>query len=89
MYFMLTDDEICDEHHSFDGSLYPERAQSYDGYNNYYFGDDYYYDYSDDYYGGYSDEQYVDYSDDYYGGYSDDSANYIYDPFTGSYYYYD
>ena len=26
MYFMCTDDEIDDYHHSFDGSLYPERA---------------------------------------------------------------
>jgi hypothetical protein len=26
MYFMLTDDEIADKYHEFDGSLYPERA---------------------------------------------------------------
>lgn len=26
MYFMCTDDEIADSHHSFNGSLYPERA---------------------------------------------------------------
>lgn len=28
MYFLLTDDEIADSHHSFDGSIYPERATS-------------------------------------------------------------
>ena len=66
MYFLLTDEEIADSHHEFDGSLYPERA-SYCGdyYGDYYFqpGEDvnYVYDpYTDDYY------YYDDYSDDYY-----------------------
>ena len=61
MYFMLTDEEICDEHHSFDGSLYPERAQSYIDY----YGEDYYWNDDADYY---VDEYFSDdYSDeDYY-----------------------
>ena len=57
MYFMCTDDEIADDHHSFDGSLYPERAS---GYGNYYDS------YADDYYGPYVDDYYEDYYDDYY-----------------------
>ena len=68
MYFMLTDEEICDEHHSFDGSLYPERAQSYqDYYDDYWYDDDFYVDdyYSDDYY----------YDEDYY--YGDDYGVYV------------
>ena len=73
MYFMLTDEEIADEHHEFDGSLYPERA-SYCGdyyggyYDDYYFapGEDINYDY-DSYYDDYSD----DYYDDYSGYYND------------------
>ena len=36
LYFMCTDDEIGDSHHSFDGSLYPERATS----SSYYWDDD-------------------------------------------------
>ena len=36
MYFMCTDDEIGDSHHSFDSSLYPERASS----SSYYWNDD-------------------------------------------------
>ena len=43
MYFMCTDDEICDSHHSFDGSLYPERAS---------WGFDGGWDYSGDWYDG-------------------------------------
>ena len=86
MYFLCTDDEIADEHHSFDGDLYPERAQSYTGYSEceyyggyyddgYYYGDSYI-DYSDEYYDGYYDGGYYDgyYDDGYYddGYYEDD-----------------
>ena len=84
MYFMLTDEEIADEHHEFDGSLYPERA-SYCG--DYYYGDydfqpgediNYIYDgYDEYYYDDYSDS----YSDDYYMPYEDYSDCYIDDEY--------
>lgn len=98
LYFMCTDYEIGDEHHSFDSSLYPERASGYsyytpdqayvdpyaDCYDDYY--DDYYYDdyYYDDYY---YDYYYGDYNGGYYVG---EDANSIYAPYddyyTGDYY---
>lgn len=83
MYFMLTDDEICDEHHQFDGSLYPERAESYYDY----YADDYYWDYdSDYYYDPYVDsgDCYEDYYDDYY--YWDENSDYIYDTYSDYFY---
>ena len=59
MYFMCTDEEIGDEHHSFDGSLYPERASGYSGY----FGSPDYSGYSDIQPGvGYD----ISYDEDYY-----------------------
>ncbi len=44
MYFMCTDAEICDSHHSFDESLYPERASlTFDEwYDNFWPSDDWY-----------------------------------------------
>ena len=70
MYFMLTDDEICDEHHSFDGSLYPERAQSYIDY----YGEDYnWYDDADYYVDEYFSDDYSD--EDYY--YWEDEEGYV------------
>lgn len=65
MYFMCTDDEICDAHHSFDGSLYPERAGRYD---DGWYCDDWY---ADEWYG---DEPYAD---DWYG----DSGGYYFEPY--------
>ena len=51
---MLTDDEIADKYHEFDGSLYPERASKS------YYNPDFYpgevYDFPDDF----SDDPYVD-----------------------------
>ena len=84
MYFLLTDDEIDDGHHSFDSSLYPERAESY------YAGDDYWDDsydvyYEDSYYGPYGEDSYYDpyydnYEDPYY--WDDSYANYD-EPYGG------
>ena len=70
MYFLLTDEEIDDGHHSFDASLYPERA-------SYYGGDDYWDDsydvyYEDSYYDSYGEDSYYDpYYDPYYDNYDD------------------
>lgn len=61
MYFLCTDYEIDDGHHSFDSSLYPERAESY------YAGDD-------NWYGSYDvcfDDSYDSYDDTYYDPYYD------------------
>ena len=64
LYFMLTDDEIADKYHEFDGSLYPARAS----------GSVYYQDYPEagagvvqpgDAY-DFSDGPYTDYNDDAY-----------------------
>ena len=85
MYFLCTDDEIDDGHHSFDSSLYPERAASY--YGNDYWDDSYDVYYEDSYYGPY-------YDDTYYGPYGEDPyyEDPYYDPYYDCYedpYYYD
>ena len=74
MYFLCTDDEIDDGHHSFDASLYPERAESY------YAGDDYW----DDSYDVYYEDSY---DDSYYDPYYDCNEDpYYYDePYAGNY----
>ena len=77
MYFLCTDDEIDDGHHSFDSSLYPERAASYYG------SDDYWYDsynvyYEDSYYAPYYDDSY---NDPYYDPYYDSEYNCYEDPY--------
>lgn len=84
MYFLCTDYEIDDGHHSFDASLYPERAESY------YAGDDYWDDsydvyYEDSYYDSYGEDSYYDpyndcYEDSYY--WDDSYANYD-EPYGG------
>ena len=77
LYFMCTDEEIGDDHHSFNEALYPERAS----YNQSYYGEAYIDDYYDDYDG------YVDDSYDGYDGYVDDSYDgydgYVDDPNDG------
>lgn len=82
LYFMCTDDEIADDHHEFDSSLYPERASGYSGFNggfqpgeayDEYYADAYfdpYTDYYDGYYDEYNDGYYNDYNE-YYDGYGD------------------
>ena len=69
MYFLCTDYEIDDGHHSFDSSLYPERASSY-----YEGSDDFYYGFDDDYYWNQPYEGYDEYYSDYdeYGPYVED-----------------
>jgi len=90
MYFMCTDEEIADEHHSFDSSRYPERASS-----------SYYLDYPGNrpqrafgsadgpYIGYYEDdeysERYEDYGDDYYEDYSGDYYGDYEDGYSGDY----
>lgn len=74
MYFMCTDDEIGDQYHSFNGSLYPERAS---GYSDYYNSPEYYQDnwYSDDlYYDGYNDDYEEYYPDE--NAYREDDSGY-------------
>ncbi len=82
MYFLLTDDEIDDGHHSFDHSLYPERATYYEG-DDYW--DDSYDSYDDSYYDPYYDcNEDPYYYDDSYVVYDDSYA--VYDePYTGNY----
>ena len=100
LYFMCTDDEIADDHHSFDHSRYPERASS-----SYYYPDagfmgpganiayadgpytEYYEkDYSD-FYEDYTDDYYEDYGEDYSDDYSDDYyEDDFYDEYTDDYY---
>lgn len=101
MYFLCTDYEIDDGHHSFDASLYPERAESY------YEGDDYWDDsydvyYEDSYYDSYVEDSYYDpyndcYEDSYYwddsyadydepyGGYGPNSPYVDYEDYEDSY----
>ena len=101
MYFLCTDYEIDDGHHSFDASLYPERAESY------YAGDDYWDDsydvyYEDSYYDSYGEDSYYDpyndcYEDSYYwddsyadydepyGGYGPNSSYVDYEDYEYSY----
>ena len=80
MYFLCTDEEIDDGHHSFDSSLYPERAESY------YEGDDYWDDSYDVYYEDsyYWDDSYADY-DEPYGGYGPNSPYVDYEDYEYSY----
>ena len=82
LYFMCTDEEIGDDHHSFNEALYPERAS----YNQSYYGEAYIDDYYDDY-DGYVDDSYDGYDgyvDDSYNGYVDDSYDgYVDDPNDG------
>ena len=88
MFFMCTDEEINDGHHSFDESLYPERASWNTDFQGVwgpgagsgfwidpYTGYDNYYDDYEEYYDGYED--YDDY--DIYGDYDDG----IYDGYYG------
>ena len=76
MYFMCTDEEIDDEHHSFDSSLYPERASGYTPYSYPYdFEEPYGFDYDYDYY----DEEYYDTEEDY-------TDQYYIDPYDPEYY---
>ena len=92
MYFLCTDYEIDDGHHSFDSSLYPERAESY------YAGDDYWDDsydvyYEDSYYDSYVEDSYYDpyndcYEDSYYwdDSYADyEDYEYSYAPYEGEF----
>lgn len=78
MYFLCTDYEIDDGHHSFDSSLYPERASSY-----YEGSDDFYYGFDDDYYWNQPYEGYDEYYSDYDEYYFDDGYYYEeeYDPY--------
>ena len=97
LYFMCTDEEIADEHHSFNPALYPERASGYSNYMNnpYYqpgegiYYDDYYENYGDYYDDGYDDgygDSYVDGSGDYYGGYyEEDYSDYYEDGYVEYY----
>ena len=84
MYFMCTDEEIGDEHHSFDGSLYPERASGYAGYYNGYADYDYGIIQPGEEYDGWYDP-YVDsydevyYDDDYSGYYEEDYSDFYED----------
>lgn len=84
MYFLLTDEEIDDGHHSFDSSLYPERA-------SYYGGDDYWDDsydvyYEDSYYDSYGEDSYYDpYYDNYDDPYYWDDSYIDYDEPYGGY----
>ena len=76
MYFMCTDEEIADEHHSFDSDLYPERASGYaQGWGPVFGqpGPAYEIDY-DDYsdYDEYYEEDYSDYEEDYSDYYLED-----------------
>ncbi len=77
MYFLCTDDEIADSHHSFDSDLYPERAESY-YWNNCDYEDVWYDD-------SYCDEEY--YGDSYYDPYYDDGFNVEDGYYEGEYYY--
>ena len=85
MYFLCTDYEIDDGHHSFDASLYPERAESY------YAGDDYWDDsydvyYEDSYYDSYVEDSYYDpYNDCYEDSYYWDDSYADYDEPYGGY----
>ena len=85
MYFLCTDYEIDDGHHSFDASLYPERAESY------YAGDDYWDDsydvyYEDSYYDSYVEDSYYDpYNDCYEDSYYWDDSYADYDEPCGGY----
>lgn len=85
MYFLCTDYEIDDGHHSFDASLYPERAESY------YEGDDYWDDsydvyYEDSYYDSYVEDSYYDpYNDCYEDSYYWDDSYADYDEPYGGY----
>lgn len=84
MYFLCTDYEIDDGHHSFDSSLYPERAESY------YAGDDNWYGsydvYFDDSYDSYDDSYYDPYYDCNEDPYYNDDSYIDYDePYTGDY----
>jgi len=85
MYFLCTDYEIDDGHHSFDSSLYPERAESY------YAGDDYCDDsydvyYEDSYYDSYVEDSYYDpYNDCYEDLYYWDDSYADYDEPYGDY----
>ena len=76
LYFMCTDEEIADEHHSFDSDLYPERASGYmQGWGPVFgqpetaFGIDY------DDYDEYYEEDYSDFYEDY-GDYYEDYSDY-------------
>lgn len=85
MYFLCTDYEIDDGHHSFDSSLYPERAESY------FAGDDYWDDsydvyYEDSYYDSYGEDSYYDpYNDCYEDSYYWDDSYADYDEPYGGY----
>ncbi len=93
MYFMCTDDEINDEHHSFDHDLYPERASGYyDGAfgGGYWFGGDEWYDEDQDYFGP---DEYGVWPDEGYGPAigihpGEEYYPYEYEDFTGEEYYY-
>lgn len=83
MYFLCTDDEINDEHHSFDHDLYPERASSYYG------GSDDDYGLWFDGWGGYDEwsDDGVYYPYEYDGVQAEDYYSYEYDEFQGEDYY--
>jgi hypothetical protein len=91
MYFLCTDYEIDDGHHSFDASLYPERAESYyAGTDNWYGSydvciDDSYDSYDDSYYDPYYDcNEDPYYYDDSYAAYEDPYSDYD-EPYAGNY----
>ena len=84
MYFLLTDDEIDDGHHSFDHSLYPERASYYEGDD--YWDDSYDVYYEDSYYDSYVEDSYYDpYNDCYEDSYYWDDSYADYDEPYGGY----
>lgn len=72
LYFMCTDEEICDSHHSFDGFLYPERASWYSDYQAPY---------------DYQPDEALSYWDDPYDGdlYYDEDTGYWKDPYAEEY----
>lgn len=88
MYFLCTDYEIDDGHHSFDSSLYPERAESYyAGDDNWYGSYDVYFDdsYDDSYYDPYYDcNEDPYYYDDSYAAYEDPYSDYD-ESYAGNY----
>lgn len=84
MYFLLTDEEIDDGHHSFDPSLYPERASYYEGDD--YWDDSYDVYYEDSYYDSYGEDSYYDpYNDCYEDSYYWDDSYADYDEPYGGY----
>lgn len=84
MYFLCTDEEIDDGHHSFDHSLYPERATYYEGDD--YWDDSYDVYYEDSYYDSYVEDSYYDpYNDCYEDSYYWDDSYADYDEPYGGY----